>query len=135
MFYAANFFNDLFMPSVISKCLKSISGTGIFYKEPAVNICEEGDTVTVKALMPGVNAEDLNIELVDKELIIEGERKSDAANDNYLLKERNFGRFKRSVFLPFDVDVEKVSAVLADGVFTVTLEKSENAKVRKIEIH
>jgi HSP20 family protein len=84
--------------------------------------------------MPGVKAEDLNVELKDRSLVIEGERKSDYEDKPYLRKEREFGSFKKSVRLPYDVDRDRIRASLSNGIFTITLEKSENAKSKKIDI-
>ena len=135
MFYNYDIFEDaLKLRNVVDHFFRETPSTVRKAEFPYINLYEKGDTLTVKALMPGVKAEDLNIELVDRSLIIEGERKSDYSDKPYLRKERSFGTFKKSIKLPFDVDRENVRATLNNGVFTVTLEKSESAKSRKIEI-
>jgi HSP20 family protein len=101
---------------------------------PYINLYEKDDAITVKVIVPGVNSEDFDIQLTDTSLVIEGERKSDYADKPYIRKERYFTRFKKSVKLPYDVDRDKISASLNDGILTITLVKSEAAKPKKIEI-
>lgn len=136
MFYNYDIFEDaLKLRDVVDSFFREAPATGKGFEFPYINLYEEGDVVTVKAIMPGVKTEDLNIELTDRSLVIEGERKSDQSDKPYLRKERSFGNFKKSVRLPFDVDREKIKATLNNGIFTVTLEKSESAKSKKIEIN
>jgi HSP20 family protein len=101
---------------------------------PYINLYEKDDAITVKVIVPGVKSEDFEIQLTDNSLVIEGERKSDYADKPYIRKERYFTRFKKSVKLPYDVDRDKISASLKDGILTITLVKSEAAKPKKIEI-
>ncbi len=132
MYCTYDVFDDaLKLRDLVNSCFRNAHSV----KEvPLFNLYENGDQLTIKALMPGVKAEDLNIELADRVLKIEGEKKSDCADKHYLRTERNFGTFRKAISLPFDVDREKISATLADGVFTVTMEKSEASRSRKIEI-
>jgi len=102
---------------------------------PYVNLYDTGESVGVKALVPGVAPADLHIELVDSSLVIEGDRKSDLADRPYIRRERSFGKFKKSIRLPYEVDRDKVQAELKNGVLSVILHKSEAAKPKKIEIH
>jgi HSP20 family protein len=133
MFYDYDIFEDaLKMRDMFSNYFKRIPAAS--REEPFINLYENGDKLTITAIMPGIKREELNIELTDRTLSIEGEKKNDYSNARYLRKERNFGKFKKTVTLPFDVNRENIKAALSDGVFTVSLEKSEQAKSRKIEI-
>lgn len=102
---------------------------------PYVNLYEKDDTIEVKLTAPGISGEDLNIELLDNSLYIEGDKKDDYKDKPYIRKERSFGKFKKSVKLPYRVDSEKIEASMKDGILTIRLVKSEEAKPRKIEIH
>ncbi|HPJ38462.1 MAG TPA: Hsp20/alpha crystallin family protein [Spirochaetota bacterium] len=101
---------------------------------PHVNVYEKGDIVKVRALVPGIGAESLNVEIKDNRLVIEGERKKDPETAKYLRRERGYGSFRKIVALPYPVNGETINAVLRDGILTVTLEKREDVKPRKIEI-
>ncbi len=89
----------------------------------------------VRALIPGVKAEDLEIHLVNDSLVIEGDKKNDYADQPYLRRERQFGTFKKSLRLPYRVDADKITAELNNGVLLIRLNKSEEARPKKIEIH
>jgi len=102
---------------------------------PSVSMLEGDDEIVVRALVPGVSNGDIAIHLVDTSLIIEGEKKNDYADQPYLRRERSFGKFKKSVKLPYRVDGANIKAELANGILSVRLAKSEEAKPRKIEIH
>ena len=101
---------------------------------PYINLYEKDDAIDIKAIIPGVKVEDLDINLADNSLIIEGERKSDYVDKPYIRREREFRKFKKSVRLPFDVDRDKINADLKNGILTIKLVKSEAAKPKKIEI-
>ncbi|MCU0844318.1 MAG: Hsp20/alpha crystallin family protein [Spirochaetes bacterium] len=101
---------------------------------PYVNLRENNDEVMITALLPGVKADTLNIQLVDNSLVLEGEKKSDVQDKPYIRKERVFGRFQKAVRLPYRVDGEKIEAGLKDGILTIKLAKAEEARPKKIEI-
>lgn len=89
----------------------------------------------IEAFLPGVVADDLDIQIENNIVTIKGEIKIERnEGDRYLLKERPFGAFQRSVELPDDVDANKVEAELKNGVLTLRLPKSEISKPRKISI-
>ena len=102
----------------------------------ALDVAEKDDAYVVKASLPGVNAEDVDITLTDNVLTIRGETKADneIKQENYHLRERRFGTFMRSVTLPNAVDADKIEAVNENGVLTLTLPKAESVKPRKIEV-
>jgi len=103
---------------------------------PAVNISEDGKNCYIRAELPGVNSEDLDVSFVDGSLVIRGERKiaPEKAGMSYHRRERQEGTFRRIISMPERVDPDKVSARLQNGVLTVTLPKAEEAKPRKISV-
>ena len=103
---------------------------------PAFDVYEEKDNFVVKAELPGMKKEDINVSLHDGDLIISGERKSETKGEGTEVyrAERFFGKFQRSVSLPATVAANSVKAEYKDGVLTVTLPKSEEAKPRQIEV-
>lgn len=97
-----------------------------------INIREEEDAYILSALVPGLKAEDLNIQVLDDILRIEGEYKAD--EQDYLVHELPNGSFTRTLRLPSVIDADHVDAKIADGVLTLTLPKAESARPRKISI-
>jgi HSP20 family protein len=105
---------------------------------PVVDVFENKDSVTVKAEVPGLRKEDIDVSVEGNTLSICGERheeKEEGKGTNNYRSERYFGRFYRSVPLPSAVDTGKVAAKYQDGVLTVTLPKTEEAKRKKIDIN
>jgi len=102
---------------------------------PYISVYEGNDELTIKAFAPGVKSDDINVQLVDNSLIIQGEKKDDYANQAYIRKERQFGKFNKSVKLPYRVDPDRVSAEMKNGILVIKLVRSEDTKPRKIEIN
>jgi HSP20 family protein len=101
---------------------------------PLVDIEEADDGYVVEAELPGVQREDISIELVGNELSISGEVKERERKGTLRRQTRRTGRFEYRVGLPDHVDAEKVEASLKDGVLIVRVPKSERAQRRKIEL-
>jgi len=103
---------------------------------PALDIYEEKDHFTVKAELPGMKKEDIEVSLHDGSLSISGERKTETKHEDKEVyrAERYFGRFQRTVSLPTIVAADKVKAAYNDGVLTITLPKTEEAKPKKIDV-
>lgn len=103
---------------------------------PLVNVTEDGDNYWLRAELPGVSVEDLDISVTGKSLAITGERRIAGEDESakYHRKERESGSFSRMIDLPNLVDGEKVEAKLLNGVLTVRLPKAESAKPRQIKI-
>jgi len=97
-----------------------------------VNVREEEDAYILSAMVPGLKAEDLNIQVLENMVSIEGEYQS--ADAEYLLNELPSGAFRRALRLPAEIQSEKVQAKIADGVLTLNLPKAESAKPKKINI-
>ena len=103
---------------------------------PAVDVLEAGDKLTVKAELPGFKREDLDVSVQENNLIISGERKAaeEQNEGEFYRSERFYGKFHRSITLPFAVDTEKIEAHYRDGVLTVMLPKNEQAKAKKVQV-
>ena len=103
---------------------------------PAMDVRETDDAYIVEADVPGLNKEDVHIEVADNVLTIKGERKDEKEekDKNYHRIERMFGSFARSVALPAGFDASRVSAKFDNGVLTVSLPKPEERKPRRIEV-
>lgn len=103
---------------------------------PAFDVYEEKDNFVVKAELPGMKKEDINVSLHDGDLIISGERKTETKGEGTEVyrAERYFGKFQRTVSLPATVNTNGVRAEYKDGILTVTLPKSEEAKPKQIEV-
>ena len=97
-----------------------------------VNVSEQDDAYVLSALVPGLKAEDLNIQVFENVVSIEGEYH--VADTEYLLNELPNGSFRRSLRLPMEIQAEKVEAKIADGVLTLNLPKAESARPKKINI-
>jgi HSP20 family protein len=103
---------------------------------PAVDIYEDKDNYFVKAELPGMKKEDIEVSLHDGSLSISGERKSEQKWEDAEVHraERFFGRFQRTVALPSPVEAGKIKAQYKDGILTVTLPKAEEAKPKQIDV-
>jgi len=97
-----------------------------------VNVSEQDDAYVLSALVPGLKAEDLNIQVLENVVSIEGEYR--AEDTEYLLNELPNGTFRRALRLPTEIQAEKVEAKIADGVLTLNLPKAESARPKKINI-
>lgn len=102
----------------------------------AVDLYETDDSVVVETPIAGVKPDDVNITLTDDVLTIEGETKAEEKTEraNYVRQERRYGAFSRTLRLPAQVKGEDARATIEDGVLTLTMPKSKEAKPRRIEI-
>jgi len=97
-----------------------------------VNIREENDAYILSALVPGLNSDNLNIQVLEDIVRIEGEYKQD--ENQYLMQELPHGSFSRTLRLPAPIEADSVDAKIADGVLTLTLPKAESARPKQIKI-
>ena len=104
---------------------------------PPVDIYENGDNLVLKAELPGINPDDVEIRVEDNTLYLKGERKfeKEVKEQNYHRVERSYGTFTRTFSLPNSVDADKVAANYKDGVLTLTMPKKEEAKPKTIKIN
>jgi HSP20 family protein len=103
---------------------------------PALDVLETTDAIVLTAEVPGLKAEDIDVEFDDNVLTISGERAFQEASEDgaYHRIERAYGTFSRSVTLPRGIKADEVSADVAEGVLTVTVPKADEVKPRKISV-
>ncbi|HMT20116.1 MAG TPA: Hsp20/alpha crystallin family protein [Promineifilum sp.] len=102
----------------------------------ALDASEKGDAFTVKASLPGINPDDLNVTLEDNVLTIQGELKDDETieEETYHIRERRYGSFSRSLRFPVPVDAKSIVAEYENGILTLTVPKAEEVKPKRIEV-
>ena len=103
---------------------------------PKVDVFEEDDQIVMTAELPGVEKDNIAIDVNDRILTLKGERSSDneVKKDRYFMRERSYGSFKRSFTLPSETDSEKIKAHFKDGVLKLNIPKPESSKPKKISI-
>jgi len=100
-----------------------------------MDVKAEDDAYVVTALVPGIKADDLSIQIVNETLTIQGELKNERdENANYLLSERPSGKFNRSLTMPEPLDASKVEAEIENGILTLRIPKAEEAKPKTIKV-
>src|ERR1700729_370641 len=101
---------------------------------PLADVSETDDAYVVEVDLPGANRDQIDIQVQDRELVITGEIPESEQEGRRHRRSRRTGRFEFHTYLPGDVNADSVNAQLSDGVLTVTIPKSEEAKPRQIEI-
>ncbi|KRS10248.1 Hsp20/alpha crystallin family protein [Paracoccus sp. SCSIO 75233] len=103
---------------------------------PAVNIWQGDEAVAITAELPGVDAADIDISVKDNVLTLSGERKMPEVPEGarWHRSERGYGKFSRTIRLPFAATDEKVEARMANGVLRIVVGRPEEDKPKKIEI-
>ena len=111
-------------------------GDGQVWGGPALNVYEEGDQLTVEAQLPGINPDNLDINVEQGVLTISGQTatQEERKERNYLVREHRTGRFSRSMRLPTTYNADGCAASFEHGVLRLTFPKSEAAKPRRIQI-
>ena len=104
---------------------------------PPVDIFEKDENLVIRAEVPGVEKDAIDIRLENGVLTLRGERKqeSEINEDNAYRLERTYGAFTRSFSLPTTVDATKIQALYKDGILELRIPKAEAARPKKIEIH
>ncbi|MFO7742397.1 MAG: Hsp20/alpha crystallin family protein [Anaerolineae bacterium] len=102
----------------------------------AVDMYETDEDVVVKASVPGIDPEDLDISITGDTLTIRGESRAEeeVEEDNYIYRERRYGAFSRAVTVPTSVEADKAEAEFEDGVLTLRLPKTEEVKPKAIKV-
>ncbi len=105
-------------------------------KVPAMDLSETADAVQIRMDVPGFKAEEINVQLSNNVLTVSGEHEEEEKKEGktYHRMERRCGSFSRSVTLPAPVDDGKIDAQYRDGVLTVSMPKTQEAKSRKIKV-
>jgi HSP20 family protein len=113
---------------------QGLLGTGVF---PQINLTEDADKFYLRAELPGVKTDDIEMQATAKNLSIAGERKIETENENvrYHRREREAGKFSRIIALPTEIDPDGIEAKLQDGILTIQVPKAESVKPRQIAIN
>jgi HSP20 family protein len=103
---------------------------------PAIDMYQTDDEVVVKATLPGLKAEDVNITVTGETLTLRGEYKqeNEQKETTYHIREQRSGSFERSLFLPTDVKSDKAKADFENGILTITMPIAEEVKPKSITI-
>lgn len=103
---------------------------------PSLDIFEDKNEVVVKAELPGMGKEDVNVNVTENTITISGEKKKEekVEKKDYYRFERSFGSFSRSFHLPAEVQTDKVKATFKNGVLEIRMPKTEEAKKKKMKV-
>ncbi len=120
-------FFDFFSPTIRTK---------VGYIEPEVDVLEKDENIIVKAQVPGIPKENINIEVNGNQLIIKGEHKQEKEEkrENFYRQEIQYGSFYRIIDLPTEAEKQSATASLKDGELEIILKKSVVSSPKKIEI-
>lgn len=99
-----------------------------------LNVFAEEDAFVIQAWVPGLNAEDLHIEVVGDTVTLEGEFKGPEHKENLLLQEIPVGRFKRVITLPTELEADEAEAELVNGVLTLRIPKAKALRPKEIKV-
>jgi HSP20 family protein len=105
-------------------------------RAPAIDLYEDKDDIVVKAELPGMDKNNIEVNLTDNTLTIKGEKKKEeeVKEESYYRSERSYGAFIRTVELPKSVHGEKVKASFKNGILEVRVPKTEEAKAKEIKV-
>jgi len=117
-----------------SSAPRELAGAGVF---PSVNLTEDEDKYYLRAELPGVKNDALDIQATGKTIAISGERKiaEQGASARYHRREREAGKFSRILQVPGEIDADCIEAMLLNGILTVVIPKAEAAKPRQIKVN
>jgi len=109
---------------------------GMMVRMPAVDVYEEKDGVVIKAEIPGLSKEDINVQVSDSSVTIKGEKKreEEVKEEDYCCCERSYGAFARTIELPSEVKADQVKASFKNGVLEIRLPKTEEAKKKAVTV-
>ena len=101
-----------------------------------LDVVQDDDNMIVRASMPGMKPEDISVTIEDDVLSVSGEtsEEHEEEKENYLMRERKIGKFRRSLRLPDTVDVDKAETTYENGVLTVSFPKVEAKKAKKLTV-
>jgi HSP20 family protein len=105
-------------------------------RSPSIEVVDKGDKYLVRAELPGMKKEDIDVSIADSSLTISGERKQDkeVKEEDYLYREHYYGSFHRTLPLPEGVDSKKIEASYENGILEVTMPKGEETKIKKVKV-
>jgi HSP20 family protein len=127
---------DRLFDDAFTRPLFSIRDGGSLWSSPAIDLYQTDNAVVVKAALPGFTADQVRINVTDNILTISGELKheEEETNKSWHIREHRWGAFERSVMLPTGVNPNRAEADFENGILTITLPKSEEAKPKTITI-
>ena len=126
-------FNDFFSPSILNaKPIGMRENLGL-----KVDIYEKDNTIIVNAELPGISKEDVSVNITGKLVTIGGERRSEEEinEKNCYRRERSYGKFERTFSLPFEANVDIVTATFVNGILKLEIPKPEEQLAKKITIN
>jgi HSP20 family protein len=105
--------------------------------EPALDLYEDDNEIVVKAELPGMTKDDIQISFADNVLTIKGEKNKEEEDSakNYYRAERVYGAFVRSLVLPAEINPDKARAIFKNGVLEIRMPKTEAAKKKEIKVN
>jgi len=108
---------------------------GVF--TPAIDMYDKKDEIVVKVELPGLDKEDINLELSEDTLTLSGEmkREEEVKEADYYCCERAYGKFSRAIELPTKVRADQAEATFKSGILEIRLPKAEEAKPKQIKVH
>lgn len=123
--------NRLFDESVVNPQLNNPAAAAL-----RLDIAARGEEYVITASVPGLKAEDLHLEVLGDTVTLRGELPAPEAaeNEQWLLRERRYGKFARTITLPTEVNGAQAEASVEQGVLTVRLPKAETAKPKSIKV-
>ena len=124
--------NDVFRPVVLGD-----ERLSIWSRYPTVDIYDNDESIVITAELPGIDKEDMVIDVKDGVLTLKGERffDNEVKKEKYYCRERAFGKFERIFRLPAEVDPEKISADYKNGILKINIPKPEEQKPKQITVH
>lgn len=104
--------------------------------EPSVNVSESNGTMQVRAELPGLNPEDIDVNVSGDLLTIKGEKtfEDEQQDEDFYRREIHTGTFQRMIALPAEADSEKVEAQFKNGILTIALPKTEGSRFKKVNV-
>ena len=127
-FFRRPFFGPSWLPRLRTPEFEEIS--------PSIDLFTEGDDVVVKAELPGMKKEDIDVSVTDNTITVSGEKREEekVEKKDYYRLERSYGSFSRSFSLPAEVQTEKVTAKFKDGILEIRIPKTEEAKKKEKKV-
>ncbi|MGV8059815.1 MAG: Hsp20/alpha crystallin family protein [Smithellaceae bacterium] len=129
-------FDDFFRRSFGSGMVPALTGAATMDIMPDIDVYEDNGNVVVKAEIPGMKKEDIEVTLLDGKIKICGEKKEEkeVENKDYYQCERSYGSFSRILSLPAEVQADKVTSTYKDGILEVKMPKTEQAKSKEVKV-
>ncbi|HLK55663.1 MAG TPA: Hsp20/alpha crystallin family protein [Chthonomonadaceae bacterium] len=124
---------DVFTPRAAQQPREHVSSR---VWSPTVDVYEDGNAIVIKADLPGMKQEDIDIEMNGDVLTIRGERKfeDEEHRDNYVRVERQYGAFQRSFTIGVPIEAEQVKATYRSGILELTIPKAVAVKPKKVQV-